>query len=264
MILALIDNGSLEPASTLNLRSVAAALTRRCDAEVHPVSWKHSDRIAPTDLGGIPARTLNAFVREHLARGERRFLFVPFFISAQGAIGSALRHDLEALQADLPRFDYTFIPGLAALRIIPRIVAGRIRDTLTATGLAHPPVVLVDHGGPARASADLRDRLSREIRTELGPEVRSLTAASMEGSFPPLLTDILRASSLAGHAIIVAPLFLSPGRHAGPGGDIARICGETPVRCHLTELIGTHPLALDALASALQPALVQFHNPSFA
>lgn len=264
MILALIDNGSLEPAATLNLRSVAAALSRRCGAEVHPVSWKHSDRIPAADLGGKRAWTLNGFVREHVARGERRFLFVPFFISAQGAIGSALRHELEALQAELPRFDFTFLPGLAALRIIPRLVAGRIRETLTATGLARPPVVIVDHGGPARASADLRDRLSQEIRTELGPDVDSLAAASMEGCFPPLLTDLLRGPSLAGRAVIVAPLFLSPGRHAGPGGDIARICRESPARCHLTALVGTHPLALDALAAALQPALAQFHTPSFA
>ncbi len=264
MILALIDNGSLEPASTLNLRTVAAALSRRVGVEVHPVSWKHSDRLAPADLGGERAWTLHAFMREHVARGERRFLFVPFFLSAQGAIGSALRHDLETLQAELPRFDFAFLPGLAALRVIPRIVAERIRATLTTAGLSQPPVVVVDHGGPARASADLRDRLSREIQAELGPEVGPVVAASMEGSFPPLLADALGAPSFAGRPVIVAPLFLSPGRHAGPGGDIARICRESPARCHLTDLVGTHPLALDALASALQPALGQYHSSSFA
>ena len=235
MTLALIDNGSLEPASTFNLRTVAAALSRRCGVAVHPVSWKHSDRVALADLGGEHAWTLGAFVREHVARGERRFVFVPFFISAQGAIGSALRHDLEALQAELTRFDFALLPGLAALRVIPRIVAERIRATITTAGLVRPPVVLVDHGGPARASADLRDRLCREVRTELGPEAGAVAASSMEGSFPPLLADTLRGPAVVGRAVIIAPLFLSPGRHAGPGGDIARICRESPAQCHLTD-----------------------------
>ena len=56
MIIALIDNGSLEPAATLNLRRVAAALTANVGVLVHPVSWKHSDRIAPAELAAATGR----------------------------------------------------------------------------------------------------------------------------------------------------------------------------------------------------------------
>ena len=52
MIVALIDNGSLEVAATLNLRTVAAELTLKVGVPVHPVSWKHSDRIPLANLDG--------------------------------------------------------------------------------------------------------------------------------------------------------------------------------------------------------------------
>lgn len=264
MRVVLVDNGSLEPAAVLNLRAVAAALSARCGVEVHAASWKHSDGIPASALGGEKAWCLAPWVRDAVARGERRLLLVPFFISAQGAIGSALRHDLENLQRELPRFDFAILPGLAALHAIPRIVADRVQTTLAATGLRSPAVVVVDHGGPSRASAELRDRVTAEVRTLLGGEPGLLAAASMEGAFPPLLADLLHEPRFAGRDTIVAPLFLSPGRHAGADGDIARLCRSSPARCHLTELVGTHPLVADTLAPALRAALSSLHSPSFA
>ena len=83
MIVALIDNGSLEPAAHHNLRRVAAALSDATTTLVHAVSWKHSDRIAPADLGGTPAWTLGSFVRAMHALGQRDFLFVPFGVPAR-------------------------------------------------------------------------------------------------------------------------------------------------------------------------------------
>jgi sirohydrochlorin ferrochelatase len=92
----------------------------------------------------------------------------------------------------------------------------------------------------------------------------------------PLLADALAA--LSAHSaspppahtdVVVALLFLSPGRHAGPGGDIAQICGAAEAShpslcCHLTDLVGTHPLAAPALAAALQNTLSNLHDPNLA
>jgi sirohydrochlorin ferrochelatase len=247
----LVDNGSLEPAATLNLRRVAAALERAAGRAVAPVSWKHSDRIPAERLEGRPASTLGPFIREHFARGERVFHVLPFFISPQGAIGSSLRRDLEQLQAELGPFSFSFGPGLGETGVIVRIVAERIRETARAAGLVSPPVVLVDHGGPSAASAALRDRIAAEVAAELGREFPPPVAASMEGEHPPLLAEVLSAPAHAGRDVIVALLFLSPGRHAGPGGDIAEICAASPARTHCTGLIGTHPLAISALAATL-------------
>ncbi len=254
-MIILVDNGSLEPAATLNLRRVAAALETAAGRKVTPVSWKHSDRIPPERLEGRPACTLATFIRVEYAAGCRNFHLIPFFISAQGAIGSALRRDLEDLRTELGPFAFTFGRGLADLGVIARIVAERVRETAAAAGLSHPPVVLVDHGGPSAASAALRDQLAADVARELTPAFPSPVAASMEGDHPPLLADVLAGPACAGHEVVVALLFLSPGRHAGPGGDIAEICAAAPARTHCTGLIGTHPLAIAALSGTLPPPL---------
>lgn len=270
MIAALIDNGSLEPAAHRNLRALAAELTQRTGVDVHVASWKHSDRIRPAALGGEPAWTLAPWLRNHFDRGERAFILVPFFVSAQGAIGSWLRTDVEKLRREIGRFRFTFTPGLAAHGVLTRIAAARIRETIAANQLRRPPVVVVDHGGPSPASAALRNHIAGELRRELGAEIGALAAASLEGGDythnRPLFADVLATPACSQGDVVVAPLFLAPGRHAGPGGDLTRIAAAaedrltpTPLRCHFTPLIGTHPLVADALAESLIQTCSTFH-----
>jgi sirohydrochlorin ferrochelatase len=255
MIVALVDNGSLEPAAHLHLRAAAAALGQRCGTTVHAVSWKHSDRIAASALGDTPAWTLPTFIRRMVALGQREYVFVPFFISAQGAVGSALHLELEQLQQEEIAFDFTLTPGLSSADTLGAILADNIGHTRAARDLRAPAVIIVDHGGPSATSAHLRDQVTERVRSLLGDSVSRVTAASMEGQHPPLLATQLRARGCAGEEVIVASLFLSPGRHAGPGGDLDQICAASPARCHRTALAGSHPLILDTLASALERAL---------
>ena len=261
MIVALIDNGSLEPAAHLNLRTVAAALARRAGVAVEPVSWKHSDRIPTTALDGTSACTLAPWVSAKVEAGERDFLLVPFFISAQGAIGSALRTDLEKLSSSLGGFSFAFTEGLAARGALAGIVAARIRETISSKKLFRLPVIVVDHGGPSSTSAALRDGIVAEVRSLLGADIGPLVAASMEGSHGPLLGDTLASPTFDHGDVVIAPLFLSPGRHAGPEGDLAHIARAASARVHFTELVGTHPVAVDALAAALRDALTSISTP---
>jgi sirohydrochlorin ferrochelatase len=264
MIVALIDNGSLEPAVQRNLRHVAATLSARTGTKVHAVSWKHSDRIDPTLLDDTPAWSLNLFLRSFVALGQREFVFVPFFLSPQGAIGSALHDEIKSVQRELGCFEFRFSDGLAERGVVSKIVAERVRVCRMRRGLNTPPVIVVDHGGPSAASAALREELTAEIRQELRADASLVASASLEGVHPPLLTDLLRADPFASEDVIVAPLFLAPGRHAGPDGDLARICQATHPRSHLTDLVGTHPLAVDALAEALRRTLPALHAYTFA
>lgn len=291
MVVALIDNGSLEPAAHRNLRAVAAALSQRTEVPVHAVSWKHSDRIAPNLLvepgpatrAGVnvpvpaPAWTVAPFVRAMAALGQREFVFIPFFISAQGAIGSALRRDLEKLQPELGAdLTFTFTDGLATRGAIPAIVADRIRSKRAELSLpATTPVIVVDHGGPSPTSASLRNQLAEQIRAELGNEVGPLAATSMEGEEhphnSPLLAEQLATPGFDHGDVVIAPLFLSPGRHAGADGDLAEIARAAearlalpPLHCHFTELIGTHARAVDTLARALHDNLLSLKAPTFA
>jgi sirohydrochlorin ferrochelatase len=273
MTVALLDNGSLEPAAHRNLRAVATALSAQTGVDVRAVSWKHSGRIRAEQLDGVRALTIAPWLRAQVGRGEREFVFVPFFVSAQGAIGSALRSDIETLQRELAPFTFTFTEGLAAQGAIAGIVSERVRETIRARALTTPPVIVVDHGGPSFASAALRNALAAEVRRELGATIGPLAAASMEGTEhahnQPLLADLLATAPFNSGDVVIAPLFLSPGRHAGPQGDLAQIARAAEDRvhgaacpapagglhAHFTDLVGTHPRAVDALATALRATL---------
>ena len=125
-------------------------------------------------------------------------------------------------------------------------------------------MIVVDHGGPSPVSATLRDQIAGAVRTLISPEIGPLSAASMEGAAHahnrPLFADVLAAPGFDRGDVVVAPLFLSPGRHAGADGDLAQIAGTAtdrawPRRVHFTELVGTHPSAVETLAAALREAL---------
>jgi hypothetical protein len=271
MKVVLIDNGSLEAAAHLALRAAAAAIGGEAGVPVEAVSWKHSSRVPADLLGGVPAPTLTPWVRAQVAAGEREFLFVPFFISPQGAIGSALRADLEVLQGEAGGFDFAFTAGLDAATLAA-VVADRVREAAATLGLRRPAVVVVDHGGPAAASAAVRDAVAAAVRPALGGSFAPVRAASMESPAGPgyafnrpLLAEALAEPGLA--EVLIAPLFLSPGRHAGPAGDLAAIAraaeAQAPgLRCHFTGLVGSHPAVVEALSRALTGALrVGAHTP---
>ena len=266
MRIALVDNGSLEPAAHVALRAAAAAIGEASGLEVEAVSWRHSDRIPARDLGGRPAWTLAPWIRTRSAAGQREFVIVPFFISPQGAIGSLLRRDIELLRAETGGFDLALTDGLAA-PALAAIVEDRVREAALANGLRRPAVVVVDHGGPSRASADVRNSAANGARERLGAAIGPLAAASMESPEGPgfdfnrpLLAEALAAPGFNSGDVVIAPLFLSPGRHAGPRGDLARIARDAQarlpeLRCHFAGLTGSHPIATESLAGALSQAL---------
>jgi hypothetical protein len=262
MKIALVDNGSLEAAAHEGLREAAASIGATAEIHVDAVSWKHSDGIPAAALKGGPARTLAPWIREQVLAGEREFLFIPFFISPQGAIGSLLSRDIGRLREETGGFGFSFTDGLAEGTTLAEIVADRVRESASARGLHRPAVIVVDHGGPARESAAVRNRVAEGVRAELGAGIGPLVAASMESPDGPgfefnrpLLAEALAAPGFDAGDVLIAPLFLLPGRHAGPGGDLAGIARSAPARCHFTGLVGSHPIAIEALAGALSRAL---------
>jgi sirohydrochlorin ferrochelatase len=85
----------------------------------------------------------------------------------------------------------------------------------------------------------------------------------------PLLAGVLRSPrARAARLVIVALLFISPGKHAGPGGDIAEIiaaaqderaasvaAGEPPRAVVVTRLLGESGAFADVIAGRLLEAL---------
>jgi sirohydrochlorin ferrochelatase len=267
MRIALVDNGSLEPAAHESLRAAALAIGERAHAPVEAVSWKHSGRIPAARLHAGAAQTLAPWIRAHVAAGERDFVVVPFFVSPEGSIGSALAGDIEALRAEIGPFTVAFSEGLSPDSTLPAIMAERIREAAASLRLRHPSVVVVDHGGPSMNSALIRNRVADGVRDSLGGFIGPLVASSMESPDGPgfdfnrpLFAEALAMKGFNSGSVLVAPLFLSPGRHAGPAGDLRKIArgaeaAAPGLRCHFTQLIGTHPKAIDALAGALARVL---------
>jgi sirohydrochlorin ferrochelatase len=69
----------------------------------------------------------------------------------------------------------------------------------------------------------------------------------------PLLATLLATPPWSSGPVIVAQLFLLPGRHAGPGGDVERICQRArknfpSLRTRRTRLLGGHPALVEILA----------------
>jgi sirohydrochlorin ferrochelatase len=271
-MLLLLDNGSRRPAAALNLRRLARELGERLGETVHPVSALHSSRIPADQLDGEAALTLEPFLRDRVAAGDRAFGVVPLFFGPSRAIGQFVPEVAERVSADLGGFEIRVADPLCPLPDgeprLAEILADNVRKALTGPPMAagDADVLLVDHGSPVPAVTAVRHWLAAELERRLGPGYRVAEAVmerrdGAEYDFNgPLLAEALGGKDVGAGAsgprarpVVLAMQFISPGRHAGEGGDIAEIVAEaqakTPgLRALISALIGEHPLFVDILA----------------
>lgn len=262
----LMDNGSLEPAATLRLRKLAAALGERCQCAVEPVSLLHSSGVPAAKTEGVPAEIIEPAIRRRAGAGFLEFLVVPLFFGPSRALTDYLPGRVAALREVFPRLRVALAAPLSRADDdrLGRILADQVSEVAgglpPATGPI--PVALVDHGSPVAAVAAVRDRLAEQLGDRLGSRFH-VAPASMERRegagydfCEPLLERLLAREGWNQGDVVVAMQFLQPGRHAGPAGDVARICRQAEanapgLRTHLTALVGDHPLLLDILADRL-------------
>lgn len=265
----LIDNGSLRAASTLNLRAIARRLSGEIEQRVEPVSLLHSNKVDPADLSGEPAEILPSALDLRLERGERDFVILPLFFGPSLAITSHLPKRVAALRRDLPGLRVRIAPPLfdkqdgADLRLA-RILQERVEEVLEGSEM--PAVVVVDHGSPAPEVTYVRNFVAGQLSVLLNTRVSRIAAASMERREgeefkfnEPLLEKILRTNGFNHGKVIVAMMFLSPGRHAGEGGDVEAICRAAEakfsgLRTVRTRLVGDHPDLIRILAERFRTA----------
>ncbi len=271
----LVDNGSLRPAATFALRRIAGELTSRVGRAVLPVSLLHSDKISPGELEDTPADVFETTVRRHHALGARRFLVLPLFFGPSAALTDYLPERIAAIRDDLGPVEVRLAAPVAGpdpnqpdVRIA-RILADQVTRTVTARRVSQPVVVMVDHGSPQRAVTAVRDQVARQLADLLREDARSVIAASMERRAgpefdfnEPLLERALATPPCGPGSgdVMVAPLFFSPGRHAGPAGDIETIARAAEQRCpglrvHFAPPFGEHPGLIEILADRLREAL---------
>lgn len=261
----LVDNGSLRAESVRNLRKVAGKLAQRSGETITPASLLHSNRIDPAELDGEKAVNLERRLRECWAAGERRFGLIPFFFGPTGAITQYWPERLAFLREHLGpvEMERTGFLFEAQGRGLVDILEERVEEVRREKGIGPFRVILVDHGSPLPEVAAVRNLLAGELRRRLAGRAEAVAAASMErreGAYfafnEPLLERILREPEWNTGDVIVSLLFLSPGRHAGSGGDIAEICREAEaevsgLRTHRTALVGDHPSIVPLLEKRL-------------
>ncbi|HEV8073849.1 MAG TPA: cobalamin biosynthesis protein CbiX [Opitutaceae bacterium] len=259
----LFDNGSLRAASTLSLRRIANWLRVRLDGtDVRAVSLLHSSTIDAAELGGERADLLEPALAAAAARGENDFVLLPLFFGPSAAVTDYLPERLQALRKKFPDLRVSLARWLVDVKAandmsIATILADGVRRTSAGAGWSRPKVALVDHGSPQRGVAAVRDFLGGQLRRLLGGEV---AVASMErrpepefAFTEPLLAGLLHDKKFGQGEVVVALQFLSPGRHAGPGGNIAEICAEAMraqpgLRVVPTGLVGEDERLADVLA----------------
>jgi sirohydrochlorin ferrochelatase len=267
----LFDNGSLRPESTISLRTIARRLQEAIDVEVQAVSLLHSSALPPGDLGGEPARLLEPALDAWLAGGGGEIVLVPLFFGPSAALMDYLPRRLECLRQKHPGMRVRLAQWLVDCTAandgrIASILADNVRATIAAHGLESPAVVLVDHGSPQRAVVEVRDFLAGQVAMQWSGAVSRLAAASMERRAgpeydfcEPLLRTVLRRPEFGESKVVVAQQFLSPGRHAGPGGDVTGICAEAEqelprLKTYRTGLIGADPRLIQVLRDRYREA----------
>jgi sirohydrochlorin ferrochelatase len=257
----LLDNGSLAPEATRALRRLAAALSARAGVAVDPVSLLHSSAIPAGALDGQPAEIFEPGVAKLAEAGTTDFLVVPLFFGPSRALTDYLPERVAHIRRHHPRLRVTLAPTVFAPSDgrLAQILADHVRAIAPTTGR----IALVDHGSPVREVTAVREALVTQLRELFGRAV-SVAGASMERRpepeydfNAPLLADLLAQSGWNDGEVAVAMQFFLPGRHAGPDGDVARICRAAEVRhaglrTRLTPLVGGHPLLVEILADRMR------------
>lgn len=264
MAILLIDNGSTRAAATLQLRALAERLTARIGAMVHPVSLQHAHRVDPAELQGIPADVLPVFLQRQLQAGERNFNILPLFFARSRALTSFVPQEADKLRSQYGRFTYSLSDVLCPLpegepRLL-QILHEHAVHTAEAHDLPLQNLLLVDHGSPEERVTRVRNHLAQQLRARLDDDVLLFEAVMERRPHKqydfngPLLSDRLAEIAATGaKSAIVIMQFLLPGRHAGPGGDVADICHKAVqqrpgFRVVISPLVGEHPLLTDILA----------------
>lgn len=260
----LVDNGSLEPAAVLRLRALADALGGRLGRPVEPVSILHADRVPAAQLGGRLAEVLEPALRRRLEAGVSSFLLVPLFIGPTRALSEFVPLAVERLRPEFPALQVRVAAPLHGENDdrLARILADQVAAELTpgVDSAGEVRVAVVDHGSPVRAVAAVRDQVAAQLAQRLRGRVAAVAPCSMERRpgaeydfNEPLLAHLLAAAPWNQGPVVVAHLFLLPGRHAGPDGDIAKICQAAEqssggsLQITRTGLLGDHPMLLDIL-----------------
>jgi len=270
----LMDNGSHRAESTMNLRRIAQSLSQHINIEVHPVSLLHSTKVDASNLDGKKAEILEPFIRSRCEKGVDSFFIIPFFFGQSAALKDYLPERGKDIKSKWQKTEIKLAPTLVKLEdkndyCVSNIISELVLEKIEEENLKNPYVTLVDHGTPIKEVNQVRNHISQQLSEILNGRVAKVKASSMERREgkeyefnEPLLENLLGQNDFI-RDVVLAMLFISPGRHAGAGGDIDQICQSAENECNTlrtfkSKLFAMHPKVLDLLASRYKEGLESY------
>lgn len=265
--LFLVDNGSLRPAATFALRSIAGALSEQVNQRVEPVSLLHSHKIPADKLNGTPATIVKRRMRELLAEGQREFVILPLFLGPSLAITDYLPTIIEELKKTDPNLCVKIAEPIAGPDVnhpeprLVEILADHVLSKLPAgEGVS---IAMVDHGTPYQPVNTLRNSVAAQLAKRLNLPVQACSMERRPGSEyafnEPLLENLQCLEGKGDARLVLSMFFLLPGRHAGTGGDVEEIAdslvgGGEFKSVEICELLALHPLLTKILIDRYKDA----------
>jgi sirohydrochlorin ferrochelatase len=272
----LVDNGSRRTGAVLNLNRLARQLSEKSGKSIDAVPLQHAHKIPPDAFGdaldGKAVVTFPEYVEEALKEGVDELIIIPLFFGNSRAISSFIPDTLNALRKVHGNFTWSVADVLCPLpqgepklaRLLYENLGMLAKTSLTKLDF----IILVDHGSPSKKVTEVRVKLAGQLSPYLPEQVALLQAAMERRDGPeydfsgPLLEDLLEKLAIENKLanIALSMLFISPGKHAGKGGDIAEICDRV-MRHHpgltvtISPLVGDNPLLVDLLLDRLQAVL---------
>ncbi|KAF1328004.1 Nad-dependent epimerase/dehydratase, partial [Globisporangium splendens] len=273
-LVVLVNIGSLRPEPHLDLRQISFRLSRSLRLPVVPCSFRFSNRIDPSKLHGIAAKSFEMVLLEHLKQYKENTVEVvvlPLFFGNSSTLTEFLPEVLHKcwnkLVSEPSRPPLTLRLGGCLVDManptdnrIAKILEEKVHAlTADVPQSEDVSVIVLDHGTPNREVHAARELVGDQLRELLANKVKLVGTACMERREgpeydfnDPLLEVALDHYKIMSGVVIVAILFLSQGRHAGADGDIeetlAGVKQKHPnVDIRVTEPLGTHELLSEVL-----------------
>jgi hypothetical protein len=262
----LIDNGSLRPGSILQMRKIAARLSEVSGYTVRPFGLMHSHKVDPTRLNNRPAHSMQEFLLSQEANEVEEIRALSFFLGPSLAITDWLPENLQIWKEQNP--DCRNFRILAPLYKsgddrLARAMTELCREQIKSSGFESPAVAMVDHGTPLPEVNQVREDVGQQMKERMGSGIARFSTCAMERRpdpqydfNDPLLENLLQKWMNEGiREVVVSQFFLLPGRHAGPGGDLAQICQpfiDQGMKICRTENLGSHSLVEEILIDRIR------------
>lgn len=279
----MVDNGSLRADSFLSLRSIAHRVSEATGVRVHAASARFADRVGLPD--GTKGASLESLSRALLAAdGRARFLVLPAFFGPSDTLAEFVPAVYARLALEFPKLSFTVARAAVDVhdRSDTRLARALLENAAAAAAAAgfapgSAALAVCDHGSPVPAVGLVRGHIEGQVRALLSASsssaaaYRAVSPCSMErragASYDfndPLLEVLLRTPPFNAGDVVLAMLFISPGKHAGAGGDIDAIIASATaeaaaqgrmLRVAKSALLGDAQALSDVIADRLREAL---------